>query len=526
MADTNIFNTQLIDINSLEAFWRRIKGDINILENDIINRVNNIKREVDNKFQNITINYNGQINDLYDQVDGINNIIGSININDYYTKTEVDNKYVSKAEFDIASAEKIYSSIFSDMVIYFHDYDGTVLYTYLIPELISMPKLPTRDGLICQGWTYDIDYIDACAGVYDKLDVGATYITDDGKTRLYISITTSGINIPICFTQTVSGGVIIDWGDGSAQQRIASTGNIYIPHTYNEIGDYIITLNPDSGCILGIGTPEGGIGSTSIRPNSTSTTRRGLKKVEIGNNVSISDNVFYDCTSLSSIVIPNSVTSIGTHAFDGCTSLSSIFIPNSVTSIGAYAFQYCASLSSIVIPNSVTSIGPYAFKGCTSLSSIVIPNSVTSIETYEAFYNCSSLSSIVIPNGVTIIDSSAFRNCSSLSSIVIPNGVTSFSSYAFSGCTSLSSIVIPNSVTSIGAYAFQNCTKMKYYDFSQHTTIPTLSTISFPDVFTNIPSDCKIIVPDSLYDSWIVASNWKTYASYIIKKSDWDAQQS
>ena len=490
MADTNIFNTQLIDINSLEAFWRRIKGDIDILTGDI--------NEVDNKLQNITTNYDGQINDLYNhinninnKVNGINNILGSININDYYTKAEVDNKfalktsldnyytktasddkYASKAEFDIASEEKIYLSIFGDMVIYFRDYDGTILYTYLIPELTSMPKLPTRDGLICQGWNYDID------GVYakgyegcDKLDIAATYVTDDGKTRLYISITaTGGTDVPLYFTQTVSGGVTIDWGDGSTQQTISGTGDVNTTHKYNEIGNYVITLDPSSNCTFALG--RSGITQTAgVIGGSAKST---LQKVEIGNNVaSIIKYTFIDHPSLSYIVIPNGVTNIGGHAFRGCTSLSSIVIPNSVTSIGDYTFADCTSLSYIVIPNGVTNIGGEMFRQCTSLSSIVIPNSVTRI---------------------------AIR--------------------AFCGCTSLSSIVIPNGVTNIDAYAFYGCIKMKYYDFSQHTTIPTLANTN---AFTNIPSDCKIIVPDSLYDSWIVASNWSTYASYIIKKSDWDA---
>ncbi|MBR3974411.1 MAG: leucine-rich repeat protein, partial [Clostridia bacterium] len=106
---------------------------------------------------------------------------------------------------------------------------------------------------------------------------------------------------------------------------------------------------------------------------------------------------FVNCTSLTSITIPNSVTSIGDYAFWKCTSLTSITIPNSVTSIGRSAFKGCTSLTSITIPNSVTSIGSSAFEGCTSLTSITIPNSVTSIG-YHAFAGCTSLTSITILN--------------------------------------------------------------------------------------------------------------------------------
>ena len=157
---------------------------------------------------------------------------------------------------------------------------------------------------------------------------------------------------------------------------------------------------------------------------------------------------------------------------------------------------------------------------CNMLQAVEIGNGVTSIYDY-AFYNCYSLSNIVIPEGVTSIGSYAFSNCYSLSSVVIPDSVTSIGSQAFQYCSSLSSVVIPDSVTSIGSQAFQYCYGMAFYDFSSHTSVPSLDNTN---AFLSIPSDCKIIVPDALYDEWIAATNWSSYASQIIKKSDWDAQ--
>ena len=143
-------------------------------------------------------------------------------------------------------------------------------------------------------------------------------------------------------------------------------------------------------------------------------------------------------------------------AFSFCRSLSEIVIPSSVTSIGKGAFSYCVSLSEIVIPSSVTSIGDSAFSSCDSLSKIVIPSSVTSIGK-GAFFRCHSLSEIVIPSSVTSIGDGAFYDCGSLSEIIIPSSVTSIGKGTFSYCYSLSEIVIPSSVTSIGDSAFYRC---------------------------------------------------------------------
>ena len=195
---------------------------------------------------------------------------------------------------------------------------------------------------------------------------------------------------------------------------------------------------------------------------------------------------FIGCRSLTSLVIPDSVTNIGDYAFSSCRSLTDIVIPDSVTNIGDYAFWNCRSLTNIVIPNSVTSIGDNAFEYCFSLSNLIIPDGVTSIGD-GAFVGCTSLSSVVIPDSVSCIGNNAFWGCESLTDIVIPNSVTSIGKSAFYGCCSLTEVVIPDSVTSIGDKAFHTCSSLTNIDIPDSVT--SIGDGAFDDY--NFPNDIK-----------------------------------
>ncbi len=201
------------------------------------------------------------------------------------------------------------------------------------------------------------------------------------------------------------------------------------------------------------------VGQSTLISGSKEIPSEVTYKGKIYRVTSIGSYAFSDCSSLTSIEIPDSVTSIGNGAFSYCSSLTSIEIPSSITSIGSYAFEDCSSLTSIEIPDSVTSIDNRAFNGCSSLTSIEIPSSITSIGN-QAFRDCSSLTSIEIPSSVTSIGDSAFSGCSSLTSIEIPSSITSIGESTFYGCISLVSIEIPNSVTSISSEAFEYCVSL------------------------------------------------------------------
>ena len=176
-------------------------------------------------------------------------------------------------------------------------------------------------------------------------------------------------------------------------------------------------------------------------------------------------------------------------------SITSIKIPDETSNIHEYVFYRKTNLSDVTIPNTVTSIGLYAFAVCTNLESV-------------SFEENSQLTSI---------GSYVFQNCTKLRNITIPNTVTNIGSFAFSGCANLLKIVVPESVTRIQASTFNNCVNIIRYDFTKVTAVPTLSNVN---AFTGINANCKISVPDDLYDEWIVATNWSTYASYIVKASE------
>ena len=180
---------------------------------------------------------------------------------------------------------------------------------------------------------------------------------------------------------------------------------------------------------------------------------------------------FLNCSGLTSLSLPSSLTSIEREAFAGCSGLTSLSLPSSLTSIKYRAFYGCSGLTSLSLPSSLTSIKYRAFYGCSGLTSLSLPSSLTSIE-YYAFYGCSGLTSLSLPSGITSIDWNAFSGCSGLTSLTLPSSLTSIDSGAFSGCSGLTSLTLPSSLTSIDSGAFSGCSG--------------LTSLSLPSGFTSI----------------------------------------
>ena len=273
---------------------------------------------------------------------------------------------------------------------------------------------------------------------------------------------------------------------------------------------------------------------------------------------------FRDCTGITSIVIPDSVTYIGARTFYGCTSLESITLGSGVETLGNGWISSCHKLanitvspdnktyssvdgvlfnkdksellvypignkrSSYTIPDGVAQISGSAFSGCTSLREITIPDSVTEIGAF-AFSGCTSLSKVDLPKTLTTIEAGTFRDCTSLKEIVIPDSVTEIKSKwgydtyfgAFSGCTSLSKVKLSNNLTIIDQETFSGCTSLAEITIPDSVTsiggsafsgCTSLKEVEIPDSVTEIDgwafSGCtslkEIVIPDSvteIYDS-------------------------
>ena len=235
----------------------------------------------------------------------------------------------------------------------------------------------------------------------------------------------------------------------------------------------------------------------------------------------IRNSAFNGCLDLTSVIIPNSITSIGNYAFEWCSALTSIVIPDSVTSIGDKAFIRCESLTSVTIGNGVTSIGSSAFSSCSALTSITIPDSVTSIGS-QVFSSCYTLTSITVDSlntfyksdGNCIIEKDTNKLITGCKNSIIPNYVTSIGNYAFYGCVYLTAVTIPDSVTSIGLGAFDEC-----YNLTSVTIPNTVTTIDMY-AFDGCSKLSSVVIPESVTTIRSNTFNWCSALTNVIIKGN------
>lgn len=445
---------------------------------------------------------------------------------------------------DFSAEIESIQSVVEKSDVTFYDYEGTILHSYTKEEFLAledMPELPAREGLTCQGWNYTLEEAVATVTKNGVADIGALYITDDGKTRLYISVTDNLIKeVTLCFEQYVSYDVTVNWGDGTEDTPGPNTKNT-MTHQYESLGDYVITLISQNTYTLTLGSTDNTQTVLGTYNAYNTPVRDMLRKVELGANVKLapiafraceqlreitmhngvevlSDNIFVECKHLRFIVIPrNDMTDWGNFShFNLCNRIKGIILPGNATEIPKFFFANTGGLTTLSFPYGIKKIGQGAFQGV-YCKDIVIPDGVEELGA-GAFQSCPLLESVSLPDSITVFGEYTFRNSNALLSVNIPNKVTSLG-YDFQNNHHLAYLFIPPSVVSIGDTAFYYLTGMRCYDFSQHTSVPVLGS----SAFSGIQSFCKIVVPDNLYDEWIAATNWSLFSSYIIKDSDFNA---
>lgn len=382
----------------------------------------------------------------------------------------------------------------------FYDYDGTITNAYTKTEflaLTAMPSNPTHSGLTSQGWNWSLS--DAQTFVTDTgwLDVGQMYVTDDGATRLYVSVD-SFYKAPYVGI-AINGTATIDWGDNSTDDTLTGTSTstiVRVGHTYAAAGDYVISISSqDDYVILGDANNWAEIFSAGQTGTSNSIYKENLcynmmvKKVELGSNVNV-----------------------GSRGFVGCENLESITIPSSLTLIDGYAFSNNKKIKHITYPTGYPKMKGYAFNNM-GIESVSMPYATDSWDT-GTFNNCYLLKRVTF-RGARTQNSYMIGQCG-IKRLVIPEGITKINQAAFRYDTYLEEAIIPSTITTMGGSCFADCFALKRVDFTALTAVPTGNS----NMFLNVNTNCKLIIPDDLYSTWSTAFTWSTYASMMVKASE------
>ena len=402
----------------------------------------------------------------------------------------------------------------------FYDYDGTLLFSYTIPEAQALTELPTpkgHSGLIFDGWNWD--YEDVIALDY-PMNIGAMYRTDDGATRLYLVVEEP---TEINFTLEGGGTKTIDFGDGTIAETSEKTP--VIPHRY-ENGRYVLTIKASSSYKLAANA------NCNIFGHRRNSSVKLLRKVEIGDLASIANYAFAYCCNLETITQPSTKDGIyAGNAFIYCTSLKWLNVRKGLTSFSLSYLASCTSLKSIVLPNGFLSL--YQAVDSVYFENLFLPDSYTydinfannlfrkfripkKVTKISSLNACRRLVEIEEPNTVVTRGVNAYYNCRALRRVVLSPSISVLTSGMCGYCGTLQKVFVRSNITSIEANAFINCASIGELDFSSNTVVPTLANVNaFSD------TTCNFIVPDNLYDEWIVATNWSTYADRIVKASEY-----
>ena len=377
--------------------------------------------------------------------------------------------------------------------ITFYDYDGTIITSWTLEELATktaLPDYPSHEGLTCQGWNWSLADLKT---TNRKMNVGAMYITDDGKTRIYIRLEEGRTSpmLGVC----PNGTVTVDWGDGTTPDTLTGTDTTVVKwtpnHAYAAPGEYVIKLTVD--------------GTISFENSQTL-----CQILKYSSGTDDRDNVYRN--SIQKIEIGSGVQSIGKSSFSGCGAMTAIVIPSTVSAISSYAFQNCSALNAVVFSNSLLTVGDYVFRNCFSVKHIALSGALQSVGV-SVCEHCESLQEFLMPESLTTIGNYMLRQCYVLRHVSFPSATSIARPGMLNYDYSLTHIKIPSNMALIASYSFAYCHGMAVYDFSNHASVPRLSNAN---AFDGIAADCQIRVPASLVATWKAATNWSTYADHIV----------
>lgn len=350
------------------------------------------------------------------------------------------------------------------------DYDGSTLKEEWLNtgDIFELPTPPTNDRLTFSTWSSPVDIVDNTVTVTDdNIFIGALYKTKSGATEVDIYVNE---NTGLEFTfKNFTGTTSVDWGDGTTENVSTAT------HTYAQPGNYTVKI----------------YGATAVNAycfgQSGSVRNYTVKKVFLSNTItSIGNYTFYYLSSLEVLSLSNSIQTIGTHLLVGSLKLESIILPTNITEIKTRWF-YESGIEIIVIPKGVTKIGQ------------------------ETFNTCHCLTMFSFPETLIELDNINFSNTPGVTEIKLPNSLQNVGNNCFYSSLFIKSITFGESIASIGSgFLSSNSKYIELLDFSKAKQVPTLGGAI---TITNLA--CRILVPSTLYDEWIAATNWSAVSQYI-----------
>ena len=395
----------------------------------------------------------------------------------------------------------------------FFDYDGKIVYSYTKAQFLaleSLPENPTHEGLTGLGWGWTLSDAKEYVTTYDTLNLGQDYETTNNDLRIHVDLPEEWLSPYLGIGATANKMVTIDWGDGSTPSTFtpSNTEAVFTQHNYSQAGKYVISVSVESGGNNWLYTPsissyDSGSGSEilSLYGDTSHNTqdvvyRNTITEVNLPNNLILKNKAFQHCLNLKKITLgkwkgdsvqgnyhfKETATDILISSFVERIANSDTF-PDDVRMMLFSKVQYDSNVNYNQIFHNkrhLEYIGPIRYKNY-----------------MMTFGYCYVLKSIKWLNN-NVIYSSMFNSCVNL--LDIDFGTTN--------------------ITEVQASAFAGCRSMKFFNFSNNTSVPTLANTN---AFNNCFYDYKVVVPDSLYEDWIAETNWVDISSHIMKKSDYDA---